>query len=244
VSPGLVVAAIVIGYLLGSVSFARLIFARLRPGVPPEPQRIPTTDGEAELVSNNIGAANVMMVFGARWGLFTMAMDILKAFAPTLAFRLLLPAQPYYLICAVAVLVGHLWPVWYRFQGGGGNSSIIGMMLAISPLGLLITQGGGHLVGRFSPGLAYMASVVLTIPWFAWRNGLGSPEFIFAVAITSLYVLGQLPAILEYRRLAKAGHKVDAAQTMRMMRAASRGEVPMAEAADARPADAETDLRA
>lgn len=222
----LVIVALAVGYLCGSVSFARIVFARLRPGLPPEPQRIPTADGEAELIVTNIGATNVMMVFGAKWGLFTMAMDIAKAFVPTLGFRLLFPSQPYYLICAAAVLIGHRWPVWYGFKGGGGNSSIIGMMLAISPLGLVLTQGGGHLVGRFSPGLAYLTSVALTIPWFAWRNGVGSPQFIFAVVITTVYLLGQLPAMLQYRRLKLAGHTVDAGHTMRMMRSAASGGVP------------------
>ncbi len=171
-----------------------------------------------------------MMAFGAKWGLLTMALDILKAFVPTLAWRLLFPAEPYYLLCAVAVLVGHVWPVWYRFQGGGGNSSVIGMMLAVSPVGLLLTQGGGHLVERFAPGVGYLASVVLTIPWFAWRNGIGSPQFAFSVAITTVYLLGQLPDLRESRRLAKAGHKVDGGELTRRMRRASKGEIPLAEA--------------
>ncbi len=47
------------------------------------------------------------------------------------------PGETYALICGVAVLVGHLWPVWYRFVGGGGNSSVIGMVLAIACFNLL-----------------------------------------------------------------------------------------------------------
>jgi acyl phosphate:glycerol-3-phosphate acyltransferase len=232
VSPAVAAAAAVIGYLFGSVSFARLVFARLRPGTEPELQRIPTTDGEAAIVSPHIGATNVMMVFGARWGMLTMALDIAKAFIPTLVFGLLFPGSHYNLICAVGVLVGHLWPVWYGFAGGGGNSSILGMLLAISPVGAVVTHLGGMAIGRFAPALAYMSGVALTIPWFAWRDGPTSPEVLFAVAITVIYFLGQLPDIVQYRRLRREGHTIDVEHTMRLMKGAARRGGPAEEPRD------------
>ncbi len=224
-STPLIIVAGIVGYLFGSISFARLVFARLRPGTEPDLLRTPTTDGEAELVSHAVGATNVMMVFGPRWGMLTMTLDLLKAFIPTLAFGLLFPGEPYNLICAVGVLVGHLWPVWYGFSGGGGNSSILGMLLAISPIALVVTQLGGFVVGKFAPMFAYLAGVALTIPWFAWRDGVGSPEMWFGIVITVIYFLGQVPEAIALRRLSKAGHKLDVEHTMRMMRhAAKTGE--------------------
>ena len=221
-SAAIAAGAAVVGYLIGSISFARIVFARLRPGTEPELLRTPTTDGEAELVAHAVGATNVMMVFGPKWGMATTAFDAAKAFFPALAFGLIYPDQPYDLICAVFVLVGHLWPVWYRFVGGGGNSSILGMLLAISPVGAIVTHAGGYLIGRFVPMFAYLGGVALTIPWFAWRNGLGSPEMYFAVTITVLYFLGQLPEAIQMRRLKREGHTLDIEHTMRMMRASAR----------------------
>jgi len=189
----------IFGYLIGSVSFARIVFARRKPGEAPDLIRTPTTDGRAELVSHAIGATNVMIAFGSRWGMFVTALDMLKATLPTLAMRLIFPDEHYHLVVAVAVLVGHLWPVWYKFSGGGGNSSIIGMLLAISPLGLLITHAGGMLVGRFAPMLSFVSGIALTIPWFAFRDGLYSPEVFFALGITILYLLAELPEVRQQR---------------------------------------------
>ena len=222
-NPAIVAAAVVGGYLIGSISFARIIFARLSPGTEPLLIETPTTDGKTSLVARSVGATNVMVAFGPKWGMATMALDAAKAFFPTLAFGLAFPDQPYDLICATAVLVGHLFPVWYRFSGGGGNSSVLGMLLAISPLGAVITHAGGYLIGRIAPPIAYMAGVALTIPWFAWRNGIGSPEMVFGIAITFVYCLGQLPELVKGIRIMRQGHKLDVERTMRLMKEAASG---------------------
>ena len=211
------------GYLIGSISFARIIFARLSPGAKPVLLRTPSLDGRAELVSHAVGATNVMVAFGARWGMFATSLDMGKAFLPTLLVRLLFPDAHYHLVCAAAVLVGHLWPVWYRFSGGGGNSSIIGMMLAISPVGVLFANAGGIIIGKLVPMFAFLGGVALTIPWFMWRDGVLSPEAIFAFVITLLYLAGQSPEIMQFRQLKKAGHDLDIEHTMRLMKGASKG---------------------
>ncbi len=208
----------VFGYFIGSVSFARIIFARLRPGEEPYLLRIPAADGQAELVSHAIGSANVMAAFGKRWGLFSTVLDVAKTFVPTLILRLIFPNEAYHLVCAAAVLAGHLWPVWYKFSGSGGNSCIIGMLLAISPVGMIVTHIGGLLIGEFIPMLAFLGGVVLTIPWFAWRNGIFSPETAFAITITGLYMIGQLPEVRQGLKLRREGHVLDARHVMRLMK--------------------------
>jgi len=206
------------GYLIGSISFARLVFAKLKPGEKPDLIRTPTMDGQAEIISHSVGATNVMIAFGPRWGIIVSSLDALKALIPTLALRLVFPEASYHLVVAVAVLIGHLWPVWYGFSGGGGNSSIIGMLLAISPLGLVITHAGGMIIGRFSPIFAFIGGVILTIPWFILRDGLYSPEVVFAVVITILYVLAELPEIKQMRDLKKEGHELDYGHVVSMMK--------------------------
>ena len=218
---GIAAAAVVTGYLCGSISFARLVYARKRPGETPPLIRIPTTDGEAELVSHAIGGANVMFGLGPRWGMFVSALDMAKAFLPTLAFRLLVPG-PYYLIVPVAALVGHLVPVWYRFKGGGGNSVIIGGMLAVSPVGLVATQAPAALVGRFFPVVTFLLGNVFMIPWFWWRDGPSSPEMAYAVATNVLYLAGQAPEAFNALRLKRAGHSVDTALVIRTMKGSMR----------------------
>lgn len=222
---GIAVAAAAFGYLCGSVSFARIVYARQRPGEAPPVFRIPTTDGEAELVTHAIGGANVMVGLGPRWGMFVSALDMAKAFVPTLALRLLVPG-PYYLIVPVAVLIGHLWPVWYRFSGGGGNSVVIGGMLAVSPLGLIVTQALGGLAGMFFPAVAFLLGNLLMVPWFWWRAGPTSPEMAYAVATNVLYVAGQVPELIAFFRLKRAGHSVDTALVIRTMKGSLRRDRP------------------
>lgn len=213
------------GYLIGSLSFARLVFARLKPGEITDKIRTPTKDGQAELVSHAVGATNVMIAFGPRWGMLVTLLDALKAFIPTLVLMLVFPDNHYHLAAASAVLIGHLWPVWYRFVGGGGNSGIMGMLLAISPLGLVITHAGGMLIGRFAPIFSFAGGIALAIPWFAIRDGIFSPETAFALGITILYVLAELPEIRQIRDLKRQGHELDLRHVLSMMkRSAATGK--------------------
>lgn len=221
----MVLLVAVVGYLIGSISFARIVFALLKPGVTPDAIRTPTKDGQGELVAHAIGATNVMIAFGPRWGLLTSIVDVLKAFVPTLVLRLAFPDESYHLICATAVLIGHLWPVWYSFSGGGGNSNIMGMLLAISPLGLLVTHSLGMLIGQINPMFSFLGGVILMIPWFAWQNGIYSAEAAFAIVICLLYVAGQLPEAMQMRKLKREGHELDINHVMRMMkRSAATGQ--------------------
>jgi acyl phosphate:glycerol-3-phosphate acyltransferase len=220
------VSMAVIGYLIGSPSLARLVFARLKPGQKPDSIRTPSKDGHAELVSHAVGATNVMIAFGPRWGMLVTAFDILKGFLPTLAVRLIFPDQHYHLMIAAAILVGHLWPVWYRFAGGGGNSSIMGMLLAISPLGLLVSHAGGMLIGHFIPLFNFFGGIALTIPWFAIRDGIDSPELAFACAITLFYVLAELPEMRQIITLKRQGHELDLKHVLTLMRRSAASGKP------------------
>ncbi|TFG81428.1 MAG: glycerol-3-phosphate acyltransferase [Erysipelotrichales bacterium] len=129
------------------------------------------------------------------------------------------------MICPIGVLIGHLWPIWYSFSGGGGNASIMGMLLAISPLGLIVTHASGMLIGQFYPILSFLGGIILMIPWFAWQSGIFSAETAFAIVVTVIYVAGQLPEAMQMRKLKKEGHELDLKHVMRMMqRSAATGQ--------------------
>jgi acyl phosphate:glycerol-3-phosphate acyltransferase len=210
------------GYLIGSISMARIIFAWRQPDRPPPQLRTPTTDGQAELIAHAVGATNVMLAFGARWGLFTTVMDVLKGYIPVLILRIIYPQDSFALVCGIGILIGHLWPVWYRFIGGGGNSSIMGMILAISPLGLVITHGLGMMIGRRFPMFSFLGGIVLAIPWMMGVFGPLSPEAVFALVIALIYVAGQLPEAIQIRNIRRNGHQLDYDHIMRQMRSATK----------------------
>jgi len=212
------------GYLIGSISFARIIFAVKRPGEEPVRIRSVSLDGEVEITTHAVGATSVMMAMGKKWGLTTMVLDLLKAFIPMALIRIFYPDESYHLLCGIFILLGHLWPVWYRFQGGGGNSTVLGMMLAASPLGLLVTQATGMVIGMALPAITFMASVGLSIPWFILTKGIASHETYFALFMTFFYLLAQFPETLQYLRHKKAGHVFDTNQVIGMMKHASKSK--------------------
>ncbi|HCW74125.1 MAG TPA: hypothetical protein DHM90_10370 [Clostridiaceae bacterium] len=210
------------GYLIGSVSFARTIFALKRPGE--EPARITSvsTDGEAVITTHAVGATSVMMVMGKKWGVLTMVLDLLKAFLPMVALRIIYPEESYHLITGLFVLIGHLWPIFYRFRGGGGNSTVMGMMLAASPPGFLVTQLGGMVFGMISPSLTFIAVVALSIPWFMVTEGVLADETLFAVLMTFFYLLAQYPETRAYLRYKNEGYTFDSKHVVNMMKHASK----------------------
>ena len=80
------------------------------------------------------------MHLGARYGCLVGILDILKAAIPSLVFKLWMPDAPYYLLAAALAVVGHNWPIYYRFQGGSGLSPSYGGMLVVDWLGVVVTN--------------------------------------------------------------------------------------------------------
>ena len=126
--------AALVGYLSGSISFARLVARRAAPGKELSLIQLPIPNTDLVFESDSISATMVRMQVGTRYGCLTAIVDMVKVALPVLAFRLLQPEQPYFLVAAAAGVVGHNWPIYHRFKGGRGESTIIGGMLAIDPL--------------------------------------------------------------------------------------------------------------
>ncbi len=126
----LAVAAVVVGYLAGSIPFGP-IFARAR-GV----------DLRA-VGSGNIGATNVARALGKPLGIVVFLCDAAKGYGPVLAARLVVAprvAHGDWVVAAVgaAAFLGHLAPVWLGFRGGKGVATSFGVFLALAVVPSLI----------------------------------------------------------------------------------------------------------
>src|SRR6056297_1282349 len=91
--------------------------------------------------SGNIGATNVSRVAGVVPGLLTLVLDILKGALPVLVAALWAPVNPLWVMAAagLAAFLGHLYPVCFRFRGGGkGVATACGVFLVAAPLACLI----------------------------------------------------------------------------------------------------------
>jgi len=88
--------------------------------------------------SGNVGATNVARVVGKRHGIFTLVADIAKGLVPVvIALYLGLTSTATALVGVVAFL-GHLYPVFLRFQGGKGVATALGVFLGLSPWATLV----------------------------------------------------------------------------------------------------------
>ncbi len=115
-------ATILIAYLIGSVSFAVLVSRAF--GLPD-----PRSYG-----SGNPGATNVLRTGRKTAAALTLLGDGFKGwFAVALAQQHVAGDPAAVAAAAVAVVVGHMWPVYFRFAGGKGVSTSVGVLLALDP---------------------------------------------------------------------------------------------------------------
>ncbi len=84
----------VTGYLIGSISFARLMVRLLAPGADVSAIAHSVPGSTEVFESGSISATAMRFQFGARYGCLAAILDILKALIPTLAFKLWLPGEP------------------------------------------------------------------------------------------------------------------------------------------------------
>ena len=200
-----VLLAAISGYLAGSISSARLAARRVAPDV--DITRIVTTVGDGiEFTSDTVSATALRMKVGRRYGLLVVGLDMLKAIVPVLAFRLAVPDQPAFVVAAAGVLIGHNWPVWYRFKGGRGESVILGSLLVFDPVGLVAMLGLGMLLGFLAGNILVLrwAGFILLVPWLAIVAG--SPAMaawmVFADVVFAIAMIPELRQYLAMRRLA------------------------------------------
>jgi glycerol-3-phosphate acyltransferase PlsY len=172
-------AAAVLAYLIGSISFAVVVSRAM--GLAD-----PRTFG-----SRNPGATNVLRTGNKGAAVLTLALDALKGFVPVLAVRLWGGRWGFgdgtVALVGLAAFLGHLWPVFFRFQGGKGVATAVGVLFGINPwLGAatLLTWIIIAAFFRYS-SLASIVSAVFA-PFYQLLIWGGGPE---AAAITVMSLL-------------------------------------------------------
>lgn len=181
-----VVAAAVLGYLLGSLPSADLA------------SRVATRGGVdlRAAGSGNPGATNAAKVLGARWGVAVLVVDVAKGVAAGFAGHALGGDAGAYL-AATLVIAGHILPPWSGFRGGKGAATAAGACLAVFPayfpifVALAAVVAGAtrrsELVVQVSGGAWITAAIVWTAADLpnAWgpEPGLGLVAFAIAASV-------------------------------------------------------------
>jgi len=166
---------VVTGYLFGSFSSAVVVCKLLGLADP------------RGVGSGNPGATNVLRMGGKKAAFITLLLDIGKGLLPVLAARWLLPEPWQWSVVALSAYLGHLFPLFFRFQGGKGVATGFGVLLGLAwQAGLLMLALWlvVALVFRYSSVAALSAA--LSAPWLmAWFSGQWA-LIITAALITAL----------------------------------------------------------
>jgi acyl phosphate:glycerol-3-phosphate acyltransferase len=165
------VGALVAGYLIGSLSFAVII------------SRVMGLADPRSYGSKNPGATNVLRSGNKAAAVLTLAFDALKGYVPVLLVLIYGPrhglGETTAAFVGLAAFIGHLWPVFFRFQGGKGVATAAGVLMAINPM----------------LGLAVLASWLLIVVFFRYSSLASIVAAVFAPFYQAL-IWGVEPALL------------------------------------------------
>lgn len=129
-----VILMVVGSYLLGSLLWAYIIAKMVR--------------GIDIRNYGNPGGGTIYRTMGGKWATLVGLLDVGKAVIPTLiAAKIFLPNYWPVAFVAVAVIVGHNWPVFFKFRGGGGLACSVGILVCLMPKALAIVLPFGILAG-------------------------------------------------------------------------------------------------
>ncbi len=129
-------AAIAIGYILGSIPFGLLL------------TRLAGLGDIREIGSGNIGATNVLRTGRKDLALATLLLDSFKAGIAVVILAWLSGDRNVGLIAGAVAFLGHCYPVWLGFKGGKGVATYAGLLVFASPLALAV--GGPIWLGLFA----------------------------------------------------------------------------------------------
>ena len=104
---------VIVSYLLGSINFAYIT------------ARIKGIDISSE-GSGNPGTSNVLRTLGKGFAVIVLLGDLLKGAIPIIFFY----QDQYFLVYGLAAVVGHIYPVFYKFKGGKGVATYLGVYFA------------------------------------------------------------------------------------------------------------------
>ena len=170
---GYAALAVLIAYLLGSIPTGYLIARRVK-GV-----------DIREVGDRYTGAKNVFREIGVAAGIATAGLDVAKGAVAMLLTRLLPLPEVAVVLVALAVVSGHIWPVFLQFRGGAGLATALGAILVMLPreaLILLIPFLALALLMRGRLGLGLTCGLLL-VPLILLSWWLGEPPQLVALPV-------------------------------------------------------------
>jgi glycerol-3-phosphate acyltransferase PlsY len=168
------VLAVILAYLIGSISSAIITCKILRL---PDPR----SQG-----SGNPGATNVLRFGGKKAAIVTLLGDILKGVIPVLVAKLYGLDTLAIALVAFAAFLGHLYPVFFRFEGGKGVATAFGCIITLAwPAGLSLAGIWLFMAAVFRYSSLAALTAAIAAPILVW----GFSNTVYALAVGAMSVL-------------------------------------------------------
>ena len=171
-------------YLIGSLSFAVIV------------SRVMGLHDPRTYGSKNPGATNVLRSGSKKAAILTLLLDAIKGWVPVVLVKIYGPqlalGDGTVALVALGAFSGHLWPVFFRFQGGKGVATAAGVLMGVQPwLGTatLLTWLLVAFVSRYSSLAALAASVLAPAYYLLGDRELWYANKGIAVAVTAMSAL-------------------------------------------------------
>jgi glycerol-3-phosphate acyltransferase PlsY len=167
-SLSILIAAIVFGYLMGSIPFGLVL------------TKMAGTQDIRTIGSGNIGATNVLRTGNKKLAALTLLGDALKGTVAVL-FAMAFGGYEAALAAGLFAFLGHLFPVWLKFKGGKGVATYIGVLLGLAwpaALGFCGIWLGVAYLTRYSSLSALVASACTPIGLYAAGDNAAAMLFV------------------------------------------------------------------
>ena len=161
-------------YLMGSIPFGFIL------------TKIFLKKDIREIGSGNIGATNALRAGNKLVGYSTLILDIVKAIIPVIYVKMNYPELIY--IASLCAFLGHVFPIWLKFNGGKGVATYVGILFSINILlGLIfvISWGVIFLISRYSSLSSIIGS--LSVPLYLFITTEKSSVIFFIIMFVLIF---------------------------------------------------------
>jgi glycerol-3-phosphate acyltransferase PlsY len=227
--------ALILGYFSGAISFTRILGRLFAPGEDLSVTEFQATEESPVFRMKSVSATSLAFRKGPKAGCLVSILDMLKAALPTLTIRLLYPGTDLYWLTAAAAVVGHNFPVYYKFKGGRGISPLYGGLFVLDWLAIPGTTLAGMVLGLLVGDMfiIWIGSIPMLLLWVILRQGTLIP-ILYAVIVNIFFWAAILPELRDHLENRRQGNveKIDIARFFGGASEMFSGKMPDGPAAD------------
>lgn len=167
-------------YLAGNISVSRIIAKSKNDDI--------TKHG-----SGNPGSTNVLRSYGLKWGIFNLILDMLKAIIPCVIVLFTTNSTMLVYVAGISVMLGHVFPVVFKFKGGKGIATMMGVFLVTNPIATVIVFFVAFLLFlacKYMSVASFLCVTALTVIEGFYAKSLPNPDkLVVSLILFSIFVL-------------------------------------------------------